>query len=174
MYTHIIDNGKEENRTDRQRIYPAVAEAGQVRCVAGERYGNRRDGPGADDQEKRPAVEEGGQRAKSVPEIHVPAAGLRAVRSQLGKTERSRQGNHAAEYPHTDGECRGSDPLCDDRRVQKNSCAHYATHDEHGAIEDTEAAGVRGGVGRARRPRFLSVRQLVFQSPRVRGRAKSS
>ena len=80
----------------------------------------------------------------------------------------------AGEYPYTDSECRGSDPLRDDRRVQKNSCAHYATHDEHGAIEDTEAAGVRGGVGRACRPRFLSVRQLVFQSPRVRGREKSS
>jgi hypothetical protein len=81
----IVDRGDEQDRAHRDGHAEIGREARQGQRVVGEGDRDRRDGAGGDDQQQRPAVEEGREGAPGFPEVDVAAARARPVPAQLLK-----------------------------------------------------------------------------------------
>ena len=71
----------------------------QIRRVAGEADGDRRDRAGLDHHEQRPAVEESPQRRERFAQVDVLPAGPRHHRRQLAVGQRSGERQHAGDDP---------------------------------------------------------------------------
>jgi hypothetical protein len=122
--------------------------SGQLVEVAGEGH---RDGSHAatlDHEQQRPAVEEGGERVKGVPDVRVDATDGRAQSRQLRVDERTDQRDHAPDDPRAEDERRGLDVSRHDVRVDEDPGTDDAPHHQHRRVERVEAAReprVRGG-----------------------------
>ena len=116
---------------------------GQLHQIAEIAREGDRDGghsAGLDHEQQRPAVEEGRHRSVGVAKIGILAADLGTARGKLGVDEGGGEGDEAAKDPHADDEKRGIDVLRDFRRCDEDPGTDDAAHDEHGCVEQAEAA----------------------------------
>jgi hypothetical protein len=79
------------------------------------------------------------------------AADLGPARGQLGVDERGGERDQPAEQPHADDQDRRGDVLRDLGRCDEDAGADDPAHDQHGRVEQAEAADETGrpGLGRA-------------------------
>jgi hypothetical protein len=112
-----------------------IGSAGELERVPGEGDRDRRHSTGVDDQEHRPATEEGHQRMEGLPEVGVLASHRRHPLRQLGVDEGAHQGHHPPHDPRPEDERRGVHVLGDDGRVDEDARADDAAHDQQGGLE---------------------------------------
>ena len=147
LHAHVVNPGEHHDRRDGERHGERLRQTGERQRVIRERDGHRRDGAGRDDEQQRPPIEECGQRAPCLTQVHVAATRLGAPISQLAETERTDQRDQAAESPGDEDQPGRADALCDGRGSAEDAAADDAAGDRHRGGKQAETAGV-GGHGR--------------------------
>ena len=108
--------------------------------VAGEGDGDRGDGAGLDDQEQGPAVEESPERAVGFAEIDVLAAGAGHHGRQFAVAQGGADGESAGDEPGRQQPAGGPDLARDVGGDDEDARADHGAGDEHGGIQQAEAA----------------------------------
>ena len=94
-----------------------------------------------DHQQQYPAIEECDQGIVRVAQISVLPADLGHTRGQFSPDKGGGQGNGAAGQPCAQYQRRRVYPLRDDVGIDEDSAADDSAHDQHGGVEESEAAG---------------------------------
>ena len=128
------------------------AAAGMKRAdVVGERHRARGDRAGETGDERGPAGQKRGERAESLAQVDVFAAGTRAQRRQLRVGHRAGERERAADQPHADHRRRLRHELRDDDRHEEDAAADDVGDDDGGRVERTEPAFELGTSARRSR-----------------------
>jgi hypothetical protein len=138
-HAQAVHRGEAEQRRRRHRPFPRPA-PGQVQRVAREGHGHRGHSPALHDEQQRPAVEEGGQRPERLAQVGVLPARGGTARGQLRPDEGSGQGHQPAQDPGQEDARGRARPARHHVGVHEDAGPHDAAHDDHGGVEEAEAA----------------------------------
>ena len=95
-----VDRCDRHDHADGDEPRANASDGHELREVAGERDGERRDRAARDHEEARPSIEEGRQRAERIADVRVQTARIRLHRAHLRVRERAEIGEHARSDPH--------------------------------------------------------------------------